>query len=177
MKRNVLWLLSTITVVVLLFGYHTSTSGALSAGSGTVLSSPTQPGRASAATGQGGSGSGGSGGDGGGNQASGTGSGSGSGSGSGTATSTTVTGGVAQTQWGPVQVQLTLKGGTITDVTMLQYPSGNPQDDQINSYALPILIQDTLAAQSAQIDMVSGATVTSVGYVQSLQSALDQAGL
>ncbi len=76
-----------------------------------------------------------------------------------------------------MQVELTLKGSTITDVTMLQYPSGNPQDDQINSYALPILIQDTLDAQSAQIDMVSGATVTSVGYVQSLQSALDQAGL
>lgn len=180
MKRNVLWLLSTITAVVLLFGYHTSTSGALSAGSGTVVSSPTQPGRASAASGQGGSGSGGSGGGGGGNQAGGTGNGSGNGSGSGGSTetsTTTVTGGVAQTQWGPVQVQLTLKGGSITDVTMLQYPSGNPQDDQINSYALPILIQDTLAAQSAQIDMVSGATVTSVGYVQSLQSALDQAGL
>ena len=164
MKRNVLWLLSTITVVVLLFGYHTSTSGALSAGSGTVVSSPTQPGRASAASGQGGAGSGGS--------------GSGNGSGGPTAaTPTTVTGGIAQTQWGPVQVELTLKGSTITDVTMLQYPSGNPQDDQINSYALPILIQDTLDAQSAQIDMVSGATVTSVGYVQSLQSALDQAGL
>ena len=164
MKRNVLWLLSTITVVVLLFGYHTSTSGALSAGSGTVVSSPTQPGRASAASGQGGAGSGGS--------------GSGNGTGGSTATTpTTVTGGVAQTQWGPVQVELTLKGSTITDVTMLQYPSGNPQDDQINSYALPILIQDTLDAQSAQIDMVSGATVTSVGYVQSLQSALDQSGL
>jgi len=164
MKRNVLWLLSTITVVVLLFGYHTSTSGALSAGSGTVVSSPTQPERASAASGQGGAGSGGS--------------GSGNGTGGSTATTpTTVTGGIAQTQWGPVQVELTLKGSTITDVTMLQYPSGNPQDDQINSYALPILIQDTLDAQSAQIDMVSGATVTSVGYVQSLQSALDQAGL
>ena len=162
MKRNVLWLLSTITVVVLLFGYHTSTSGALSAGSGTVVSSPTQPGRASAASGQGGAGSGGS--------------GSGNGTGGSTATTpTTVTGGIAQTQWGPVQVQLTLKGSTITDVTMLQYPSGNPHDDQINSYALPILIQDTLDAQSAQIDMVSGATYTSTGYIQSLQSALDQA--
>ena len=178
MKRNVLWLLSTITVVVLLFGYHTSTSGALSAGSGTVVSSPTQPGRASAASGQGGAGSGGSGSGGGGNQAGDTGSGTGNGTGGSTATTpTTVTGGIAQTQWGPVQVQLTLKRSTITDVTMLQYPSGNPQDDQINSYALPILIQHTLDAQSAQIDMVSGATVTSVGYVQSLQSALDQAGL
>ena len=186
MKRNVLWLLSTITGVVLLFGYHTSTSGALST-SGTVLSSSAPPGRASAASGQGGSGSGGGNG---GNQAKGTGNGNGAGSnggstagtgGGGTAptqpTTRTVTGGVAQTQWGPVQVQLTLKGSTITHVTLLQYPSGNPQDDQINSYALPILIQNTLNAQSAQIDMVSGATVTSTGYVQSLQSALDQAGL
>lgn len=186
MKRNVLWLLSTITGVVLLFGYHTSTSGALST-SGTVLSSSAPPGRASAASGQGGSGSGGGNG---GNQAKGTGNGNAAGNnggntagsaGSGTAaaqpTTRTVTGGVAQTQWGPVQVQLTLKGSTITHVTLLQYPSGNPQDDQINSYALPILIQNTLNAQSAQIDMVSGATVTSTGYVQSLQSALDQAGL
>jgi uncharacterized protein with FMN-binding domain len=184
MKRNVLWLLSTITVVVLLFGYHTSTSGALST-SGTVLSSSALPGRASAASGQGGSGSGGSKG---GNQAkgpangsSGAGNNGGDSGGSGTATAQpttrTVTGGVAQTQWGPVQVQLTIKGGTITHVTLLQYPSGNPQDDQINSYALPILIQNTLSAQSAQIDMVSGATVTSTGYVQSLQSAIDQAGL
>ena len=186
MKRNVLWLLSTITGVVLLFGYHTSTSGALST-SGTVLSSSAPPGRASAASGQGGSGSGGGNG---GNQAKGTGNGNAAGNnggstagtgGGGTAptqpTTRTVTGGVAQTQWGPVQVQLTLKGSTITHVTLLQYPSGNPQDDQINSYALPILIQNTLNAQSAQIDMVSGATVTSTGYVQSLQSALDQAGL
>ncbi|RYU13154.1 FMN-binding protein [Nocardioides iriomotensis] len=89
----------------------------------------------------------------------------------------TVTGPTVQTQWGPVQVQLTLKGGTITDVSVLQKPSGNPQDDAINSYALPILVRETLGRQSAQIDMVSGATVTSVGYLQSLQSALDQAGV
>ena len=58
----------------------------------------------------------------------------------------------------------------------LQYPAAT-REDQINAYALPILIQETIDAQSAQIDMVSGATVTSTGYVQSLQSALDQAGL
>ena len=68
-------------------------------------------------------------------------------------------------------MQLTVAAGKITDVNVLQYPSGNPQDDQINSYALPVLVQETLNAQSAQIDMVSGATVTSVGYTQSLQSA------
>ncbi len=89
----------------------------------------------------------------------------------------TVTGGTVQTQWGPVQVQLTVSRGTITDVAVPQYPSGNSQDDAINSYALPILVQETIDAQSANIDMVSGATVTSGGYLQSLQSALDQAGM
>jgi len=194
MKRNLLWFLSTITVVVLLFGYHTSTSGSMATTSGTVITSSAQPGASTQTSGQGGSGgNGGNGGSGSGksgNGAAGNGNGSGGGDGSGTSagsgsgngttaqpTTTTVTGGVAQTQWGPVQVQLTIKGGTITDVSVLQQPSGNPQDDQINSYALPILVQNTLNAQSAQIDMVSGATVTSTGYVQSLQSALDQAGL
>ena len=90
----------------------------------------------------------------------------------------TVTGAVAQTRWGPVQVQITADAaGTITDVDVVQYPTGNREDQQINAYALPILVQETLDAQSANIDMVSGATVTSEGYLQSLQSALDQAGL
>ena len=78
---------------------------------------------------------------------------------------------------GPVQVQLTVAAGKITDVSVVQYPNGNGRDQEINAYALPILVQETLDAQSAQIDMVSGATVTSDGYLQSLQSALDQAGL
>jgi uncharacterized protein with FMN-binding domain len=59
----------------------------------------------------------------------------------------------------------------------VQYPDGNGKDQEINSYALPILTQETVDAQSAGIDMVSGATVTSDGYIESLQSALDQAGL
>ena len=84
---------------------------------------------------------------------------------------------MADTQWGPVQVQLTVTGGTISKVTVLQYPSGNGKDQEINDYALPILTQETVDAQSAQIDMVSGATVTSNGYLESLQSALDQAKL
>ena len=70
-----------------------------------------------------------------------------------------------------------MKSGTITAVDVVQYPPGNHKDQEINDYALPILVQDTLQAQSAKIDMVSGATVTSDGYVESLQSALDQAGL
>ncbi|GAB3600215.1 hypothetical protein GCM10027446_33310 [Angustibacter peucedani] len=85
-----------------------------------------------------------------------------------------MTGEVAQTRWGPVQVQLTLDGTKITDVQVVQYPNGNGRDQEINSYALPILVQETVSQQSASIDMVSGATVTSDGYLQSLQSALDQ---
>ena len=62
-------------------------------------------------------------------------------------------------------------------MTVVQYPNGNGRDEEINSYALPILVQETIDSQSASIDMVSGATVTSDGYLQSLQSALDQADL
>ncbi|MFJ3774771.1 FMN-binding protein [Streptomyces sp. NPDC090075] len=91
--------------------------------------------------------------------------------------SKTVTGDTVQTRWGPVQVRITVKNGKITDVTALQYPSDNPRDQEINSYALPQLRSEALSAQSASIDTVSGATYTSQGYQQSLQSALDSAGL
>ncbi|MFJ2892239.1 FMN-binding protein [Streptomyces sp. NPDC087305] len=103
---------------------------------------------------------------------------SGTGSGGSTATGTkTVTGETAQTRWGPVQVKITLTNGRITDVSAVQSPSDNPRDQEINSYALPELRREVLAAQSAKIDTVSGATYTSDGYRQSLQSALDSAGL
>lgn len=88
----------------------------------------------------------------------------------------TVTGDSVQTRWGPVQVRITLKDGKITESAAVVYPSDNPRDQEINSYALPELRRETLAAQSAQIDSVSGATYTSDGYRQSLQSALDSAG-
>jgi uncharacterized protein with FMN-binding domain len=107
---------------------------------------------------------------------SGTGSTGSSGSSKSTGTKT-VTGDTVQTRWGPVQVRVTIKNGKITDVTALQYPSENPRDQQINSYAIPQLRSEALAAQSASIDTVSGATYTSEGYQQSLQSALDSAGL
>ena len=161
MRRIVLWILSTITIVVLLFGYHTSTSGALTT-SDTVVPSTLDPG--SAAGGSAGA-------------AGGAGSGRSGGRGAARPAAFTVTGPVVQTQWGPVQVQVTTAGGQINDVTVLQHPDGNSTDQQINAYALPILVQSTLDAQSANIDMVSGATVTSEGYLQSLQAALDQAGL
>lgn len=95
-----------------------------------------------------------------------------------TATGTrTVTGESVQTRWGPVQVRVTLLNGSITDVTAVTYPQENPRDQQINAYAVPRLRSEALAAQSADIDTVSGATYTSDGYRQSLQSALDSAGL
>ncbi|GAA4588926.1 hypothetical protein GCM10023194_41890 [Planotetraspora phitsanulokensis] len=88
-----------------------------------------------------------------------------------------VGGAVADTRFGPVQVQLVLSDAKITGVQVLQAPQESRRDFSINSEALPILDQEALAAQSAQIDTVSGATYTSDGYVQSLQSALDRAGL
>ncbi|MFE5034102.1 FMN-binding protein [Streptomyces sp. NPDC056683] len=98
-------------------------------------------------------------------------------SGSSSTGTRTVTGDTVQTRWGPVQVKVTIKNGKITDVTAVQYPSDNPRDQEINQYALPQLRTEALAAQSASIDSVSGATYTSQGYQQSLQSALDSAGL
>ncbi|MGN6088993.1 MAG: FMN-binding protein [Actinomycetales bacterium] len=90
------------------------------------------------------------------------------------AATTTVTGNAIDTRYGPVQVQLTMTAGSITAVRVLQYPAHDGRDIQINNYALPVLIQETTQAQSANIDMVSGATFTSDGYIQSLQSALDK---
>ncbi|MGW1559007.1 FMN-binding protein [Streptomyces sp. NPDC002144] len=102
--------------------------------------------------------------------------GSSGGSGGSVSTGTkTVTGSTIQTRWGPVQVKITLKSGKLTDVTAVQYPTDNPRDQEINSYALPRLRSEALQAQSANIDTVSGATYTSDGYRQSLQSALDSA--
>jgi uncharacterized protein with FMN-binding domain len=100
-----------------------------------------------------------------------------SGGSSGSATGTrTVTGDTVQTRWGPVQVRITLKNGRLTEVTAVSYPTENPRDQEINSYAIPRLRSEALEAQSADIDTVSGATYTSDGYRQSLQSALDSAG-
>ena len=96
---------------------------------------------------------------------------------SGSGTATTVTGSTASTRWGDVQVSITVTDGKITAVDVPEYPTENGKDREINADALPVLTQETLAAQSADIDMVSGATVTSQGYLQSLQSALDKAGL
>jgi uncharacterized protein with FMN-binding domain len=98
------------------------------------------------------------------------------GSASGKASTRTVTGTVANTQYGPMQVQATLAGTKITKVTVLQRTNDGAESDEIDGNAIPKLTSETLVAQSAHIDAVSGATYTSSGYVQSLQSALDQAG-
>jgi FMN-binding protein len=88
----------------------------------------------------------------------------------------TVTGAAWPTVYGPVQVRITVAAGRITAVTALKYPTGTPEDEQINAYAIPQLNKEALAAGSAKIDTVSGATYTSGGYIGSLQSALDRAG-
>jgi uncharacterized protein with FMN-binding domain len=81
------------------------------------------------------------------------------------------------TRWGAVQVQITVADGKISAAEAVVYPQANSRDRQINAYAVPVLEQEAVTAQSADIDVVSGATVTSDGYIQSLQSALDQAHL
>jgi uncharacterized protein with FMN-binding domain len=88
----------------------------------------------------------------------------------------TVAGQAIQTRYGIVQVQVVLAGHAIKDVSFLQLTADDPRSADINSQAGPMLVQQTMQAQGANIDGVSGATYTSKGYLQSLQSALDQAG-
>ena len=166
MRRISYWFLATLSAVVLLVGFdasrHAGTlsaspqSSAITSGSSTsgtkTSGSPDTSTRSSSKSSSAKSGGGGS-------------------------SISTVTGSVVQTQWGPVQVQIAVRNATITQVRVLQYPNGNPRDVEIANYALPILIRETKQSQNAQIDMVSGATYTSQGYVQSLQSAIDQANL
>lgn len=89
----------------------------------------------------------------------------------------TYTGAAIDTQYGPVQVQITVTNGKLSKVDAIEYPTQDPRDQEINSYAIPALDQEAVSAGSSHIDMVSGATYTSEGYIQSLQSALDKAGL
>jgi uncharacterized protein with FMN-binding domain len=150
-RRILFFFMATITAVVLLFGYRTSSSGA-SVATGVVAAAGTTTGT----TGSGSSGS------------------------TATTTSgagTTYTGSVASTRWGDVQVAVTVTAGKITNVQAVEVPSSNQRDVEINNRAVPVLDAEALKAQSASIDTVSGATVTSDGYLTSLQSALDAAGL
>ncbi|MFF4397716.1 FMN-binding protein [Streptomyces sp. NPDC001480] len=154
LRRIVLASAATVSGMVLLLSLKPHESPGLTVNA----SSPAPSSSASAAPGgSGGSSSGGSG-------------------GSGSAGTKSATGDTIQTRWGPVQVRITVKDGKLSDVTAVTYPTENPRDQEINSYAIPQLRREALAAQSADIDTVSGATYTSDGYRQSLQSALDSAG-
>ena len=93
-----------------------------------------------------------------------------------TATATTLTGSTISTRYGDVTVEVTVANGAITAVKAIDLPSGG-RSGEISTYAGPILASEALTAQSADIDIVSGATYTSEAYAQSLQAALDQAGL
>ena len=147
MKKIIYAVLATISGLVLLFSYRTSL--------GESIPDPTDAASTTTTSGS-------------------TTSRSGSASGSGL-TDGAYTGQAVNTRFGPVQVAITVSGGTIADVTVPEYPSSNGRDRQINDRALPRLVSETLSAQSSSIDMVSGATYTSQGYLQSLQSAIDQA--
>jgi len=168
MRRALFAILSTIVALVLVLSFKThSTSTSLAAPPAAIAPSTSDSGTSSSGS-SGSSGTSGS---------SSTSSGSGTSSGSSTSTSKTVTGTAADTRYGPVQVKITVTNGQLTAVTAVEYPTSNPRDEEINSVAIPQLTSEALTAKSAQIDMVSGATYTSEGYISSLQSALDQAGL
>jgi uncharacterized protein with FMN-binding domain len=148
-RKITLWIVSTIAAVVLLFSYRTSLGGSVPS-LAPVAAPGVVPDSPAAPTPS-------------------------ASHRTGSAKSVTVNGTVAQTRWGPVQVQVKINNGKIVDVQTLQRPSGNSRDDEINAYAVPQLRSEVLTAQSASIDSVSGATVTSGGYVESLQAALDAA--
>lgn len=167
MKRITIWTLSTVSSLVLLFSYHTSTnqvaasSGVTHAGASSSTGSTTKSGSSPATS---------------------TGTGASSGatsspSSSGSTTSGTFTGDSVQMRYGPVQVKVTVSGGKVTAVEAVDYPMTNPRDQEINSQAIPTLNSEATSAGTSSIDMVSGATYTSDAYVQSLQSALDKAGV
>ena len=158
MRRITLWLFSTVAVLVLLFSYRTSTNKSGTAPVAATAEAPTggaapaptgtaTPARSSSATARTSSGA------------------------------KTYRGSIAQTFWGPVQVTITVIDGKISGVAVPIYPDSNGWDEEVNASALPVLREETLSAQNAEIDSVSGATVTSDGYKQSLQAALDAAHL
>ena len=170
MRRIVLSFMGTLSGLVLLFSYHTSTSSKMAVASGTTGTTPATaaapvPANAPSASPS--------------PSPSSSSSSSSSAPASGTAAAGagTYTGSAVNTRWGIVQVQITVANGKVTASTAVQYPQNNSRDRQINAYAVPALNQEAVAAQSADIDAVSGATVTSDGYTQSLQSALNQAHL
>ncbi len=85
------------------------------------------------------------------------------------------TGDSVDAYYGNIQVKAIIQGGKISDVQFLQYPNDRRTSIEINSQAMPILTQEAIQAQNAQVDIVSGATDSSQAFVQSLASALNQA--
>jgi uncharacterized protein with FMN-binding domain len=162
LRRITLMITSTLAAVIMLFSYRTSTRGphaatadATAAPPGIVTGAAPTPGATAGKAGKPGSHP--------------------TKKASAKPTPVTVNGPTAQTRYGPVQVQVTIAGKRITGVKTLQHPSGDDRSIQIAADALPQLRSETLAAQSARIDTVGGATYTSEGYQQSLQGALDLA--
>jgi uncharacterized protein with FMN-binding domain len=151
LRRIALWGLTTVSAVALLFSYRTSTSATLPTATGGTSGTTTTAPSASAAT-----------------TTTGTPTAAiattTAGHGSSTYTGT-VTGTAADTRWGPVQVRATLTNGRITAVNVVQQPDRNQRDQEINADAVPQLVSETIQTQSIQIDMISGATYTSEGYV------------
>ncbi len=88
----------------------------------------------------------------------------------------TFDGPVVQTVYGPMQVEIVIKGGIITTATALQHPGGDGTSDQINAQVVPILTKATTDYQTVQFGNVSRATISTGAYKQSAQAALDQAG-
>lgn len=163
MRRVILALFGTVAGLVVLLGFktHSATPLGLPASVSTAGPGPTGTGSGTDPTATGSSSS-----------SSGAGT---SATASQAAASKTTTGDAIDTQYGPVQVQITVTNGKITAVKALVYPTTDPRDAQINSYAIPQLNREVLSAGTASIDMISGATYTSDGYIQSLQSALRKA--
>jgi uncharacterized protein with FMN-binding domain len=87
----------------------------------------------------------------------------------------TYTGDAAPTRWGDVQVSVVIESGSITGVQFLTYPDGDTRSAQINAQATGMLVQEAIQAQSADVQVISGATFTSQAFIQSLDSALSQA--
>ena len=162
---------------ILLVGWQTGTqAGGLSTVASSTTATGTTGGTGTGSTGTGSSGSAGSSSPSGTTGSSGSAS-SGSSSSSGSTGSGTYKGNTVQTRFGPVQVQITVANGKITDVTALQLTNTDGKSIQISNRAAPLLRSKVLAAQSADVQTVSGATITSDAYLTSLQAAIDAANL
>ena len=161
MRRAVLAFGSTVAGLILLLSFRSHSGTAASAGVSAAPAAPATPAASPSAAG----GMAGGGGKSGGTTSGGTASGS-----------KVITGDVINGPYGPSQVAITLSGDKITKVTVLQHTDDGSNSQEIDGNALPKLTAETLTAQSAKIDAVSGASYTSAGYIKSLQSALDKAG-